>query len=396
MKIFVLNCGSSSLKYKLYDIADETVLADGKVERIGQDDATVTHQSIDKEKVKRTMPILEHTVAIQECLKLLVDKEHGIINSASEIDAVGHRVVHGGESFSDSVLITSQTKRVLTSIIDLAPLHNPANLAGIRAAEKLMPGTPQVAVFDTAFHSTMPKHAYLYAIPYVLYQRHKVRRYGFHGTSHKYIADRTAALMGKDLSSLKIISCHLGNGASLAAIDGGRSIDTSMGFTPLEGLVMGTRSGDIDPGALPYIMEKEDLTMADLSSMLNKHSGIYGLSGVSDMRDIENGIAAGNALHITAFDVYEYRIRKYIGSYAAAMNGVDAIVFTAGVGENTISLREKICENLTFLGITFDHEANRKMGKEVELSTPESRVRVFVVPTDEEVIIARDTAKIVN
>ncbi len=396
MKVFVLNCGSSSLKYKLYDMTDESVLADGKVERIGQEDAVVTHQSIGKDEVNKTMPILEHTVAIQECLKLLVDKEYGVIKSADEIGAVGHRVVHGGESFSDSVVINSETKRILESIIDLAPLHNPANLAGIRAAEKLMPGTPQVAVFDTAFHSTMPKHAYLYATPYVIYQRHKVRRYGFHGTSHKYIVDRVASLMNKNISDIKIISCHLGNGASLAAIAGGSSVDTSMGFTPLEGLMMGTRSGDIDPGALSYIMEKEDLTMADLNSMLNKHSGLYGIAGASDMRDIEKGVAEGGAMHKIAFDIYEYRIRKYIGAYMAAMNGVDAIAFTAGIGENTPSLRTRICQNLSFLGITIDETANQQKGQEIEISTSDSRVRVFIVPTDEEVMIARDTAALVK
>lgn len=396
MKIFVLNCGSSSLKYKLFNMEDESVLADGKVERIGQENAIVTHQSTGKEKVSKTMPIYEHTVAIQECLNLLTDPEVGIIKSTKEIDAVGHRVVHGGESFSESVRITENTKEILESVSDLAPLHNPANLVGIRAAEKLMPDTVQVAVFDTAFHSTMPRHAFLYAIPFSLYQRHKVRRYGFHGTSHNYIAQRVGALLKQDLGKLKIISCHLGNGASLCAIDGGKSVDTSMGFTPLEGLMMGTRSGDIDPGALSYIMEKENIPMANINSMLNKHSGLYGIAGASDMRDIEKGVEENSTMHQVAFDMYEYRIRKYIGSYVAAMNGVDAIAFTAGIGENSPKLRSAICKNLTYLGIEIDEDANKQRGQEIEISTPKSKVKVFVIPTDEEVMIARDTLAIVQ
>lgn len=391
MKIFVLNCGSSSLKYKLYEMEDESVLADGKVERIGQDNAVVTHQSTGKEKVTITMPIFEHTVAIQECLNLLTDPEVGTIKSVNEIDAVGHRVVHGGESFSESVRVTESAKQILDSISDLAPLHNPANLVGIRAAEKLMPDAVQVAVFDTAFHSTMPRHAYLYAIPFSIYQRHKVRRYGFHGTSHNYITHRVGTLMKRDLSKLKIVSCHLGNGASICAVDGGKSVDTSMGFTPLEGLMMGTRSGDIDPGALAFIMEKEELTMSNINSMLNKHSGLYGIAGASDMRDIEQGLQENSTMHKVAFDMYEYRIRKYIGSYLTAMNGVDAIAFTAGIGENSPTLRSAICKNLSFLGIKLDKEANKKRGEEIEISTPDSKVKVFVIPTDEEVMIARDT-----
>ena len=394
MKVFVLNCGSSSVKYKLFDMTDESVLADGKVERIGQENAVVTHQSSGKEKVTKTLPILEHTVAIQEVLNLIVDKEHGCIKDVSEINAVGHRVVHGGESFLDSVLITDNVKTTLRSLTDLAPLHHPANIAGIIAAEKLMPNIPQIAVFDTAFHSTMPKHAYLYAIPHSLYLRHKVRRYGFHGTSHKYISGRVAALMQKDISELKIVSCHLGNGASITAIKGGQSIDTSMGFTPLEGLMMGTRSGDIDPGAIFYIMDKEKLPVANINSMLNKHSGLYGIAGVSDMRDIERGVEEGDAMARTAYDIFEYRIRKYIGAYVASMDGVDAIAFTAGIGENTPSLRSQICRNLSYLGVEIDEEANKIRGKETEISTPNSKVKVFVIPTDEEVVIARDAAEI--
>src|SRR5690554_1118754 len=395
MNIFVLNCGSSSVKYKLYDMKKEKVLAEGRVEHVGQDNAVITHQPIGGEKVSKAMPILEHTTAIRECLNLLTHPEHGVIKSVEEIDAVGHRVVHGGESFSDSVLITERTKEIIDSLAGLAPLHNPANLTGIRAAEKIMPNVPQVAVFDTAFHSTIPPHAFLYAIPYSVYQRHKVRRYGFHGTSHKYVSQRAAELMGRDIADLKIISCHLGNGASIAAVHGGKSVDTSMGFTPLEGLMMGTRSGDIDPGAIFYIMKQEQLNLHEIDSMLNKHSGLYGIAGVSDMRDIERDIANDDKLAKLAYGMYEYRIRKYVGAYVAAMNGVDAIVFTAGIGENTPSLRTALCANLSYLGIEIDEEKNKIRGEDVEISTPDSKVKVFVIPTDEELVIARDTAKIV-
>ena len=341
------------------------------------------------------MPILEHTTAIRESLNLLTHPEHGVLKSVEEIDAVGHRVVHGGESFSDSVLINERTKDILDSLASLAPLHNPANVTGIRAAEKIMPNVPQVAVFDTAFHSTIPPYAFLYAIPYSVYQRHKVRRYGFHGTSHKYVSQRAAELMGRDIADLKIISCHLGNGASIAAVHGGKSVDTSMGFTPLEGLMMGTRSGDIDPGAIFYIMKQEQLNLHEIDSMLNKHSGLYGIAGVSDMRDIERDIANDDKLAKLAYEMYEYRIRKYVGAYVAAMNGVDAIVFTAGIGENTPSLRTALCANLSYLGIEIDEEKNKIRGEDVEISTPDSKVKVFVIPTDEELVIARDTMKIV-
>lgn len=396
MKIFVLNCGSSSVKYKLYDMEGEQVLAEGRVERVGQENATITHQSTGREKVSKTMPILEHTVAISETLKLLIHPEHGCIDSLEAIDAVGHRVVHGGESFSESVLINEETKEILDSLAELAPLHNPANVMGIRAAEKLMPQTPQVAVFDTAFHSTMPPHAFLYAIPFNLYQKHKVRRYGFHGTSHQYVTERVAAMMERDIKELKIVSCHLGNGASIAAVNGGQSVDTSMGFTPLEGLMMGTRSGDIDPGAIFYLMKTYDLSLHEVDSLLNKHSGLYGIAGASDMRDIEKGISEDDRLSKLAFDMYEYRIRKYIGAYIAAMGGIDAIVFTAGIGENTPALRSKICQNLSYLGIIIDDELNQQRGQDLEISTSDSAVKVFVIPTDEEVMIARDTAAIVG
>ncbi|HHY10813.1 MAG TPA: acetate kinase [Firmicutes bacterium] len=395
MKVFVLNCGSSSVKYKLYEMETETVLAEGQVERIGQDNAVITHKSKDKEEVSKTMTILEHTMAIRESVNFLTHPEHGIIKSVDEIEAVGHRVVHGGESFSDSVLITERTKQILDSLAGLAPLHNPANVTGIRAAEKILPQIPQVAVFDTAFHSTIPPHGYLYALPYSVYQRHKVRRYGFHGTSHKYVSQRVAELMGRDIEELKIISSHLGNGGSITAVKNGKSVDTSMGFTPLEGLVMGTRSGDIDPGAIFYIMKQEDLTLAQIDSMLNKHSGLYGIAGVSDMRDIEKGINEGDKLCQIAFDVYTYKIIKYVGAYCAAMNGVDAIVFTAGIGENSPTLRKAVCSRLGYLGIKLDEELNKIRGEDLEISSPDSKVRVFVVRTDEELVIARDTAAVV-
>ena len=396
MRIFVLNCGSSSVKYKLYDMDNEQVLAEGRVERVGQENATITHQAKGKEKISKTMPILEHTVAISETLNLLVHPEHGVIDDLSAIDAVGHRVVHGGESFSESVLVKSDTKEILDSLAELAPLHNPANVMGIRAAEKLMPQTPQVAVFDTAFHSTIPAHAYLYAIPYSLYQKHKVRRYGFHGTSHLYVSHKAAEMIGRDIKELRIVSCHLGNGASITAVLGGKSVDTSMGFTPLEGLMMGTRGGDIDPGAIFYLMKTYDLNLHEIDSLLNKHSGLYGIAGVSDMRDIEKGIAEGERLAQVAFDMYEYRIRKYIGAYIAAMGGIDALVFTAGIGENTPSLRTKLCQNLSYLGIELDEELNQKRGEPLEISTQGSKVKVFVIPTDEELVIARDTAAVVG
>jgi len=396
MKIFVLNCGSSSVKYKLYDMEGERVLAEGRVERVGQENATITHQSTGKEKITKTMPILEHTVAISETLHLLLHPEHGVLNSLDEIDAVGHRVVHGGESFSESTLIKEDTKDILDSLAELAPLHNPANVMGIRAAERLMPHTPQVAVFDTAFHSTMPSHAYLYAIPFNLYQKHKVRRYGFHGTSHLFVTQKAAEMIGKDIKDLKIVSCHLGNGASIAAVQGGQSVDTTMGFTPLEGLMMGTRSGDIDPGAIFYLMKTYDLSLHEIDSLLNKHSGLYGIAGVSDMRDIEKKMSEGDRLAQMAFDMYEYRIRKYIGAYIAAMGGIDALVFTAGIGENTPSLRTKLCQNLSYLGIELNEELNQKRGEPLDITTEDSKVRVFVIPTDEELVIARDTATIVG
>lgn len=397
MKIFVLNCGSSSVKYQLFEMDNETVLAKGRVERIGMDSATLTHKATGKEEVHQTSSILEHTTAIRKVLAVLTDPKHGVIKNVGEIAAVGHRVVHGGEFFSDSVLITDEVKAAIKSCIDLAPLHNPPNLIGIQAAQELMPGIPHVAAFDTAFHSTMPRRAFLYAIPYVLYRRYRVRRYGFHGTSHKYVSRRAAEVLGRPVDELKIITCHLGNGASIAAIKGGQSIDTSMGFTPLEGLVMGTRSGDLDPGIIPYVMAKEELGMGEVNAMLNKHSGLIGISGVaSDMREIEEEMSKGDAKAKDAFDIFTYRVVKYIGAYAAAMNGVDAIVFTAGVGENSPAVRATVCENLKFLGVKLDPEKNEVRGKEADISAPGARVRVLVIPTNEELVIARDTKEIVE
>lgn len=397
MKILVLNCGSSSVKYQLLDMKTEGVMAVGKVERIGMDDAVLTHQVPGKPTLKETSSLLEHTTAVRTVLNALSHPQHGVIKGPREIEGVGHRVVHGGEQFSDSVLIDAEVKEALKANIDLAPLHNPPNLVGIAAAEAILPGVPQVAVFDTAFHSTMPRKAFLYALPYVLYKRYRIRRYGFHGTSHKYVSNRVAKLLGKPLDQLKIITCHLGNGASITAVDGGRSVDTSMGFTPLEGLVMGTRCGDIDPSIISFVMAKEDLGLSEVSSLLNKHSGLLGISGFSgDMREIEEEMLAGDNRAKDAFDMFEYRLRKYVGAYAAAMNGVDVIVFTGGIGENSPKVREAVCENLTYLGVLVDKKVNGNKEKEKEISTSDSKVKVFVVPTNEELVIARDTAEIVS
>jgi acetate kinase len=392
MKILVLNCGSSSVKYQLFDMTDESVLAKGVVERIGMDDAILTHRPTDEEKVRQVQTILEHTAAIKVVLEALTHPEYGVIQDIKEIDAIGHRVVHGGEQFSESVIINNEVKAAIEEYIELAPLHNPPNLKGISAAESALPDVPQVAVFDTAFHATLPPHVYLYGLPYTLYQRYKIRRYGFHGTSHKFVAFRAAELMQTDITALKLITCHLGNGASITAVNGGKSVDTSMGFTPLEGLIMGTRSGDIDPAIIPFVMAKEELSIGEVDAMLNKHSGIMGVSGVSsDMRDIEEQIAANNERAQLAHDMYTYRIAKYIGAYAAAMNGVDVIVFTAGIGENGPMQRKAICRNLGYLGVEIDAIQNDFRGKEREISTPFSKVKVWVIPTNEELMIARET-----
>ncbi|MBI2914630.1 MAG: acetate kinase [Firmicutes bacterium] len=399
MKIFVLNCGSSSVKYKLYQMHPETLLAEGKVERIGEDDAELKHVAHavpgSGKTVIRKQTILEHRSAIQTVLDLLTHPEHGVIQNAGEIGVAGHRVVHGGEHFSDSVQVDSDVKRLLSELNELAPLHNPHNIEGISAAEEVLPGVPNVAVFDTAFHATIPRYAHLYAVPYLLYERHRIRRYGFHGTSHKYVSRRAAELMGRPYEELRIISCHLGNGASVAAIAGGRSVDTSMGFTPLEGLIMGTRSGDVDPGMLFYVMAKEDLGLGEVDAMLNKHSGVFGISGLGDMREVEDAAARGDQRALLAFEMYEYRVRKYIGAYTAAMDGVDAMVFTAGVGENSPRLRSAICSHLAYLGVTLDPVRNERAGGEREITTPGSPVKVFVIPTNEELVIAREAMAVI-
>lgn len=398
MKILVINAGSSSLKYQLYDMTDESVLAKGLVERIGMDSSILNHEPTGGQEISEVSEILEHTTAIRKVLDKLTDKEHGVLKSVDEIDAVGHRVVHGGESFSNSVLVSPEAKSEIRRLFDLAPLHNPAHMMGIKAVEANMPEVPQAVVFDTAFHQTMPAKAYLYAIPRVLYKKHKVRRYGFHGTSHDYVSKKAAEYLNRPVEELKIITCHIGNGASLTAVLNGQSVDTSMGMTPLEGLMMGTRSGDLDPAIVPFTMSKEDLTVSEVNSMLNKHSGLLAISGVSsDMREIIDGMLEGEPNSTLAFEMYEYRIRKYIGAYAAAMNGVDAIVFTAGVGENAVVLRERICEQLTYLGVELDKEQNLVRSKQPRrISTSNSKVEVLVVPTNEELMIARDTHRLVE
>ena len=395
MKVLVINCGSSSIKYQLFDMTDESVLAKGLVERIGMEGSVLNHQPGNRDKVVLAANITNHSVGIQMVLEALTDSSHGVIASMKEISAVGHRVVHGGEKFAGSVLITQEVMNALEECIEMAPLHNPPNIMGINACAELMPNVPQVGVFDTAFHQTMPKHAFLYGLPYDAYKHYGVRRYGFHGTSHKFVSQRAAELMGQDIANLRIVTCHLGNGASLAAVKFGQSIDTSMGFTPLEGLVMGTRSGEVDPAILPYLMKKLDLTAEQIDNYLNKKSGVLGISGVSsDFRDIEAAAAEGSEQAQLALDVFAYRVRKYIGSYVAAMGGVDAIVFTAGVGENDIYMRDLICSGLEYLGTRIDPAKNNIRGKEKEISVDGSKVKIFIVPTNEELVIARDTKTI--
>ncbi|MFD1885029.1 acetate/propionate family kinase [Paenibacillus wenxiniae] len=398
MKVLVINSGSSSLKYQLYDMTDESVLAKGLVERIGMDSSILTHKPTGKDEVTEVSEILEHNTAIRKVIDKLTDSVHGVVGSVSEINAVGHRVVHGGEFFKESAIVDEQAKKDIRALIDLAPLHNPAAIMGITASEINMPGVPQVVVFDTAFHQTMPERSYLYAIPRVLYNKYKVRRYGFHGTSHYYVSQAAAEFLGKPIEDLKMITAHIGNGGSLTAIQGGVSVDTSMGMTPLEGLMMGTRSGDLDPAIVPYVMNKEELTVSEVNSMLNKHSGLLAISGISsDMREITDGLEKGDSHAKLAFEMYEYRLRKYIGSYAAAMNGVDVLVFTAGVGENSAVVRKAVCDNLSYLGVEIDEELNQiRSGDARRISTPNSKVEVLVVPTNEELVIARDTYKLIN
>lgn len=398
MKLLIINCGSSSVKYQLIDSESETALAKGNVSRIGMAGAVLTHKPHDRPEVKISGEILDHIGAIQYVISILMSENHGVIKDKSEIAAVGHRVVHGGETFTEPVLITPELMLKLRALIELAPLHNPHNIRGINAAMKSLPGVPQVAMFDTAFHHRMPPHAYIYGIPYVLYKRYAIRRYGFHGMSHRFVSNRAAEILQRPIEDLKIVTCHLGSGASMAAVKGGVSVDTSMGFTPLEGLVMSTRSGDVDPAIILHIMAREELNLHEANTLLNKHSGLAGLSGVSsDLRDIEIAAAEGNKNAQLAIDVYCYRIKKYIAGYAAAMGGVDALVFTAGVGENSAMVRAKTCEDLEWMGISLDESRNVNcQAAETVISSADSKVQVLVVPTNEELVIARETKRIVE
>lgn len=400
MIILVLNCGSSSLKYQLLDMKNDNVydlLAKGLVERIGMEVGCIKHQAAGKQKIEREMPIADHTVGIKAVLEALLDKEVGVLNSLEDIEAVGHRVVHGGEEFFCSALINEKVVEGIRKCCDVAPLHNPANLLGIEAVNAALPSVPQVAVFDTAFHQTMPDYAYLYALPYTYYEKYRVRRYGFHGTSHKYVSAKGAEFAGIDLKNSKIITCHLGNGSSVTAVQNGKSVDTSMGFTPLEGMIMGTRCGSLDPDIVTFIMEKENLTPAQMSKIMNKQSGFLGLSGLSsDARDLNDAANAGNARAKVTLKKLTYDITKLIGAYTAAMNGVDLIVFTGGIGENNPRLRRRICENLTYLGIKFDYDRNAgEKADEMLITLPDSKVKVAVIATNEELMIARDTMHIV-
>lgn len=395
MKIFVVNCGSSSIKYQLIDMKDESVIAKGLVERIGIEGSVLTHTPAGKDKVRLESAIPDHVDGIKKVLAALVDPNHGVIKSMDEIDAVGHRVVHGGEIFNESVVITDEVLKQIEDLSDMAPLHQPANVSGIRACQKLMPNTPQVAVFDTAFHQTMPPVAYMFGVKYEEYKDYGIRKYGFHGTSHKYVSGVAAQLLKKDIKDTKIITCHLGNGSSITAVDGGKSVDTSMGFTPLDGVLMGTRTGSIDPAVVPVLMQKKGLDAAGVDKYMNKECGVLGVSGVSsDFRDLEDAAAKGNERAQLALDMFCYQVKRYIGAYAAAMGGVDAIVFTAGVGENDIHTRQQVCAGLEFLGLKLDADRNNVRGKVTEISAADSKVKVFLIPTNEELAIAQDTLRL--
>ncbi len=397
MKILVINCGSSSLKYQILDMTNETLLCKGLAEKIGIAGSTITHEKIGDNKLVLECSMKDHKDAIEQVLQVIRDKEYGVVKSMDEIGAVGHRIGHGGERYNRSVIVTDDVIKAITDCIPLAPLHNPANLLGISACQSLMPGTPNVAVFDTAFHQTMPPESYIYAIPYEYYKKYGIRRYGFHGTSHKYVAEKASQMLNINLDDLKIITCHLGNGASVSAIKRGKCIDTSMGFTPLEGLVMGTRSGDIDPAIVTYIREKENLPQGKVNEILNKRSGMLGISGVSsDFRDIEAAVAEGNERAALALKVFAHKVKFYIGAYIAEMNGVDAIVFTAGVGENDVTMRELICNEMGNLGIKLDLVKNKVRGKETIISMEDSKVKILLIPTNEELMIARDALKLVT
>ncbi len=398
MKILVINAGSSSLKYQLIDMEGEKVLAIGICERIGIDGHLKHSPNLDGKTVfDEDIPLPTHSEAIAAVIEKLTSAQYGVVDSMSEINAVGHRVVHGGESFSTSVLIDDEVLKAIGDCVPLAPLHNPANITGILACKKVLGNVPHVVVFDTSFHQTMPGKAYTYAIPYEYYEKDKVRRYGFHGTSHRYVASRAAVMLGKPIENLKLISCHMGNGSSICAIDGGKSVDTSMGFTPLAGLPMGTRSGDLDNGVIQFIMNKDDLSIDEMMNILNKKSGVFGVSGVSsDFRDLDSAATSGNKRARLALDMFDYSVAKTVGAYVAAMNGVDAIIFTAGIGENSKGTRAGICQYFEYLGCKLDPESNAKRGEEIEISTPGSKVKLLVIPTNEELVIARDTKKIVE
>ena len=398
MNILVINCGSSSLKFQLIDSETEKCIAKGLCERIGIEGSRITYTPDGGEKEQTVTPMPDHTEAIRLVLEALTNEKTGVVKSLDEIGAVGHRIVHGGEKFAASTIITDEVMKAIEECNDLAPLHNPANLIGINACKKLMPATPMVAVFDTAFHQTMPEEAYMYGLPYEYYEKYKIRRYGFHGTSHSYVSRKAAEVLGKKYEDLKIIVCHLGNGASVSAVKNGKCVDTSMGLTPLEGLIMGTRSGDIDPAIMEFIAHKEGKDIDEIMTVLNKKSGVYGLSNnlSSDFRDLEDGYNRGDEHCIRTMNTYCYRVAKYIGSYVAAMNGVDVICFTAGIGENAPLVRSLVCEHLGFLGVSIDEDANHKRGEEIAISTPDSKTTVMVIPTNEELAIARETVSLVK
>lgn len=395
-KILVLNCGSSSIKYQLLELPEGKMLAGGLVDKIGLHGSSIKNQRGDGDKVKLEGEIIDHQVGIEYILGIISSEKHGSIKRFDEIDAVGHRVVHGGEAFKGSELITDEVIKKMEEVIDLAPLHNPPNLKGIFAMQELLPDVPQVGAFDTAFHQTMPPHAFMYAIPYSLYTKYGIRRYGFHGTSHRYVSQRACEILNLDFTKQKIVTCHLGNGGSVAAIENGKSVDTSMGLTPVEGLVMGTRSGDLDLGVLTYIMQKEEININTANTLINKFSGVLGVSGLSsDMREVEDAALAGEERSVVAMDMYNYRIRKYIGAYAAAMDGLDVLVFTGGVGENSAYTRAEVCKKLGFFGVELDNDKNNVRGKETLISTEKGRVKVLIVPTNEELVIAQDTMELI-
>ena len=395
MKVLVINAGSSSLKYQLIDMTNESALAVGLCERIGIDNGIITQKRFDGKKLEMQIDLPTHKHALEEVVKALTDSEFGVIKDMAEINAVGHRVVHGGEKFTSSALIDASVEKAIKDCFELAPLHNPPNMMGITACADIMPGTPMVAVFDTAFHMTLPAYAYMYALPYDLYEKHGIRKYGFHGTSHMYVSRRAASMLGKPEKDVKIITCHLGNGSSITAVKGGKSVETSMGFTPLEGVAMGTRCGSIDPAVVPFIMEKEGLSTREIDSLMNKKSGVLGISGISnDFRDLDEAASNGNQRAELALEVFAYKIKKFIGEYSAVLNGADAVVFTAGIGENSATIRKRILSGLEGLGIKIDDEKNKIRGQEIDISTPDSKVRVLVIPTNEELTIARDTKEV--